>query len=125
MATKWDKALAKVYGDGEEEQASVVVFTFEGGPQHGKEMKLCAEPGEYMRLAIPEWATYKLDAETQTYHYVGPEKPPKPPLKKRRARPWRPGKDPDAPVAGDEYLETEAWKRGVQHAQEVRGGQKL
>ncbi len=48
-------------------------YEFKGGPKDGKKMRLSVPPAEYLRLAFPEWSTYKFDRSTGTYHYEGTE----------------------------------------------------
>ena len=94
------------------------MFALKGGPRSGDRLRLAPEPRRYLRLAIPEWATYEWDGEF--YTYLGPEPPPKVDLNAGRVleKPGpvlAPGEEP-AYVA---YRDTEAYRRGVAAASEV------
>lgn len=112
MARKRKAAAPK--DDGTEPTRHVM---FHGGPRHGDRMIVGTNMMQrYVRLALPEWATYRWDSREALYVYEGSEPPPKRPP----AGPVR--QDASALPVYDvdtSYRDSEAWIRGRREAQET------
>lgn len=57
---------------------NAVEVEFLNGPRKGTGMRVCNPPSPMLRLAFPEWCTYRLNNDKRSYSYVD-DKPINPP----------------------------------------------
>lgn len=109
MATKKKKKK----GDGD--KPSHRDCRFVGGPRDGETLRLAYVPMEWVRLMYPTWCTYQWDG--QDYVYRGVDPPPGPEAQEGGTRePWVAGLEPGEVSAAQQYIGTDAYRRGVEAA---------
>lgn len=94
-------------------------FRLNGGPYDEHELWLCNPPPRWLRLAVPVWATYEWVELAEEYLYRGEAAPPSERQKEHVVKPWVPPRGP-GPLAGEEYVGTPAWQRGLERFEEAK-----
>lgn len=113
MTRKRKKAVPKEKADPSRRKVRL-----NGGPNDEHELWLCNPPPRFVRLAIPEWATYEWVELAEEYLYRGSDPPPKQVEERHEMTSWLPPRD--GSLAGSELIGTPAWERGLQRAEEAQ-----